>query len=1108
MADPVQPDLYSLPISPPNFDEVGKFYLSFCLTWTVLLFSGMGFLIANRNNPILKIRGLLLSQTAILCLHAYWILAQLTYPVGLTLPVIAAYDTQYFFMGIWFPMGIALFHASNTRFLYVAKLQKQYAQSPNGRRKRSGCNGADSSWLCRLRNLDYPTRVLIYIGLAMIVQVLLTVGMWLACTKYHPSFGVAGTELHGGTVAEQMVELSRGWEWWPTALWQVIWTWIVAPTLIWRAWGIRDTLGWRFQTISCCIANLHATPMWLISMYLPVFNPINQYFAPSEWIHLSVMFFEIFTIFVPCFLVIRQRNLRKRAADSNAKWETASRSVLRASSSVEWKSSSVLEKGLSIEYMDKELGDRLFTMSALDHVLNFNPGPLQEFSALRDFSGENIAFLTRVAKWKSSWPEAPDEDRMRNLFTRALVIYTDLISPRDAEFPINLSSQDLKYFETIFEKPARILCGEARVDPALPFSSGSSSGTTRRGSDNSSDALEDWFELGELAGRVQYAGEISDAFDISVFDRAHTHIKYLVLTNTWPKFVTEIQQQRHSGETERSDGTGLSNLTPASRGSDFMHSVLQTSTVSIEKINQGNTQHPQVDDARKAPNVDPDGIEKIDSGNERDLQLQTVQRTDSCSSVGSKTSPDTQGIRHDLLPTTNLDEAIVGWESQDDPEMPLNFSGRHKWIWVGLLSLITLLTPFASSILSPAIARLDTEFGNDNEIVGSMTVSIYLLGYVVGPVFIALLSEMYGRKPVLSAANAFFCFWQIGCALAPNIETLIISRFFSGVGGAGCLTLGGSIIGDLFSPEQRAFAMGMWNIGPLLAESIGWRFDFWIVLAAATAVTILMGILNKETSHKVLIQRKTARLQKELSRVDLKNCYEDSSDRSKAQVLVNSLIRPLKMLVLSPLVFFLSLYISFVFGVVYLLYTTIPTVFEETYGFDPSLTGLVYISLGFGNILGWLVVTLLSDKTVIALAQANDGVFVPEMRLTICITFGAFLPVTLFWYGWSTFYVTHWASPILSLVPYGFGIMGLFLSITTYLVDSYPTYAASAIAANIILRSIVGALLPLAGPPLYTSLGLGWGNSVLGFICIAMIPFPIIFYTFGARLRKSERFQL
>lgn len=164
----------------------------------------------------------------------------------------------------------------------------------------------------------------------------------------------------------------------------------------------------------------------------------------------------------------------------------------------------------------------------------------------------------------------------------------------------------------------------------------------------------------------------------------------------------------------------------------------------------------------------------------------------------------------------------MGWDGQDDPDMPLNFTPSRKWMLVGLLSAITLLTPFASSILSPGISSLMTEFGERSEIMGALTVSIYLLGYVVGPMFLAPLSEIYGRRPVLTVANIFFCLWQIGCALAPDISALIIFRFFAGVGGAGCLTLGGAVIGDVFGPEQRGFAMGIWTLGPLFGRSLSY----------------------------------------------------------------------------------------------------------------------------------------------------------------------------------------------------------------------------------------------------------------------------------------------
>lgn len=442
---------------------------------------------------------------------------------------------------------------------------------------------------------------------------------------------------------------------------------------------------------------------------------------------------------------------------------------------------------------------------------------------------------------------------------------------------------------------------------------------------------------------------------------------------------------------------------------------------------------------------------------------------------GRGRNKDGSGIRHEPLPQTNLDEGIVGWDSQDDPQMPLNFQPFRKWLLVGLLSTITLVTPFASSILSPGISSLMVEFGETQQIVGSMTVSIYLLGYVIGPMVMAPMSEIYGRRPVLTAANVFFCCWQIGCALAPDISSLIVFRFFSGVGGAGCLTLGGAVIGDLFRPEQRGFAMGIWTFGPLIgeefrccirfhqtcsnatvslkrpltsvaigpilgpliggfiAESIGWRWDFWIVLIVAVLITITIEIFNQETSHRIIIEKKVKRLKKETGRDDLRSCYESvqGSKLSQKRVLINGLVRPLKMLVLSPIVLLLTIYISFTYGTLYLLFTTIPTVFEETYGFSIGLTGLVYLGLGTGTTLGWFIITLYSDKSVIKLAKANNGEFEPEMRLAMSIFFSWLLPITFFWYGWTAQYKVQWISPILSLIPYGCGIMGLFLPITT-----------------------------------------------------------------------------
>ncbi|KAK4221972.1 fluconazole resistance protein 1 [Podospora fimiseda] len=574
---------------------------------------------------------------------------------------------------------------------------------------------------------------------------------------------------------------------------------------------------------------------------------------------------------------------------------------------------------------------------------------------------------------------------------------------------------------------------------------------------------------------------------------------------------------------------GSQDVAPNAKSTSFAESSSSTAATTAAKQEQQETTSIR-------PDIDHEEAEGACPGHALDVELaqhphditalsQVLSR--SSPSVKSKlsralsrkkstTKPPKDRIPFDPIPITDLDAGIIGWDSQTDPSMPLNWPKRKKWFIVGLLSVITFLTPFASSIVAPGVAKINKEFESDSEILGTFIVSIYLMGYVVGPLFLAPLSEIYGRKQVLGVANVIFCTMHVGCALAPSLMGLIVFRFLAGLGGAGCLTLGAGIIADVFRTDERGFAIGIYTLGPLIgptvgpilggfiAETIGWRWDFWLVLIIGSAVTILTEFVNKETNPRVLIERKIKQITKETGRIDLRSCYEKPGQEklSRRQVIINGLVRPMKMLFLSPLVFFISLYIAFAYGTLYLLFTTIPMVFMETYGWDIGVTGLVYLSLGVGNLGGWGYVTARSDKDVVRRTKLNDGVFVPEFRLPITIWFSLFVPMTFFWYGWSTYYHTHWIVPVLGLFPFTFGIVGILLPLTTYLVDCYPMYAASAIAANTVFRSLAGVLLPLAGPPMYEELGLGWGNSLLGFLCVLMVPVPLLIYKFGARLRK------
>jgi MFS family permease len=130
---------------------------------------------------------------------------------------------------------------------------------------------------------------------------------------------------------------------------------------------------------------------------------------------------------------------------------------------------------------------------------------------------------------------------------------------------------------------------------------------------------------------------------------------------------------------------------------------------------------------------------------------------------------------------------------------------------------------------------MDASFDNKSLLSSSLTVSIFVLGYVCGPLLLAPLSEIYGRRFVLTGANVFFCVWQSGAALSPNISALIIFRLLAGIGGAGCLVTGAGVVADLFHPDRRGLASSIYALGPLfgpvvgpicgrfISQRIGWR---------------------------------------------------------------------------------------------------------------------------------------------------------------------------------------------------------------------------------------------------------------------------------------------
>jgi MFS family permease len=256
-----------------------------------------------------------------------------------------------------------------------------------------------------------------------------------------------------------------------------------------------------------------------------------------------------------------------------------------------------------------------------------------------------------------------------------------------------------------------------------------------------------------------------------------------------------------------------------------------------------------------------------------------------------------------------------------------------------------------------------------------------------------------------------------------------------------------------------------------------------------------------ETYEPVLLEKRTRRLRKTLDRPALFHRYTDNV--SWQGRMSRAIVRPIKLLFTSPIVLLTSLYVGLVYAYTYLLFTSFPLMYEQVYGFDQRSVGLTYLGCGVGFSIGLVIFGTLSDRNAKKKAQAGDGEWKPEYRLPPLLPGSIVVPIGLFWYGWSAEAHVHWIMPIIGTGIFALGNLAIFLPVQTYLIDAFEVYAASAAAANTVVRSLFGAFLPLAGPKMYSALRQGWGNSLLAFIALAFAPMGWVIFVYGERIRKA-----
>lgn len=361
------------------------------------------------------------------------------------------------------------------------------------------------------------------------------------------------------------------------------------------------------------------------------------------------------------------------------------------------------------------------------------------------------------------------------------------------------------------------------------------------------------------------------------------------------------------------------------------------------------------------------------------------------------------------------------------------------------------------------------EYGVSTE-VGILGVSLYVLGFATGPIVWAPMSELYGRRLPLLISSFLFSVFCIAVATGKDLQTVLICRFFSGFAGACPLTCVGAVFADMFNNQQRGLAITVFSVavfsGPLLAPFIGgfidqsylgWRWTEYITAIMGFLGFGLLIFLLEETYPPVILVNKASELRRRTKNWGI-HAKQEEIEVDLRELLEKNLSRPLRMLFTEPIVLLLSIYMAFVYGLLYLFLTFYPIVFQQIHGMNEGVGGLPYFGMIMGEVCAAIFIVILQPGYNRKLA-ANNNMPIPEWRLPPVIVGGVVFSLGIFWFGWSGYKKEiHWIAPTLSGLFTGFGIMSIFLQCLNYLIDAYLMFAASAIAANTFLRSIFGAV--------------------------------------------------
>ncbi|KAI0011045.1 MFS general substrate transporter [Xylariaceae sp. FL0662B] len=451
----------------------------------------------------------------------------------------------------------------------------------------------------------------------------------------------------------------------------------------------------------------------------------------------------------------------------------------------------------------------------------------------------------------------------------------------------------------------------------------------------------------------------------------------------------------------------------------------------------------------------------------------------------------------------------------DDPENPKNWSKAYKWYCTMVVAMTCFVVAFSSSVVTADIGGPAKEFGVSQE-VALLSITLFVVGFGVGPMIFAPLSEVYGRRIIYGTTLVVAVVFVIPGAVAKNIATLLVARAIDGIAFSAPMTLVGGTLADLWRSEERGIPMAAFSaapfigpaIGPLvggfLSDAVGWRWLYWIQLILSFVVWILITFTVPETYAPTILARRAKKLRAETGRKDYVT-EQDLDTRPFGERMRIFLIRPFQLLFLELIVFLISVYMSVLYGLLYMFFVAYPIIFQKGKGYSAGITGLMFIPLAVGVVAASICSPLVNTHYRKMIAPYS-GLPPPELRLIPMMCSCWFIPLGLIIFAWTSYERLTWVGPALAGFPVGFGFIFLYNSANNYLVDAYQHQAASALAAKTCIRSFWGAAVVLFTEQMYDRLGYQWASTLLAGIALLCCGIPFLFWRYGEAIRRRSHY--